>query len=203
MQICFSSTYKPWKASSFLKWFSERCFFVSAKLQKYFSCVNMKEITYWDSQSQKKIHHQVPDQFGKKNSILELTLCHHKYSSEIHTWGKKKTIFKSYGVTGLQYEAYMVRNKILSKLNRKRKVSSETLKWEGEECKTCPIVIMGQDFKACCAWAKHLQQQHCMSGTSKIRYNFHRKIKQQLTLLVQNSNSRCLLMQEICTWWHN
>lgn len=50
----------------------------------------MKEITYWDSQSQKKIHHQVPDQFGKKNSILELTLCHHKYSSEIHTWGKKK-----------------------------------------------------------------------------------------------------------------
>lgn len=64
---------------------------------------------------------------------------------------------------------------------------------------TGPIVIMGQDFKACCAWAEHLHQLHCTSDTSKTRYNFHRKIKQQLTLLRHISSSLCQLMQEIST----
>lgn len=48
----------------------------------------MKEITYWDSQSQKKIHHQVPDQFGKKNSILELFVITNTVLK--YTLGEKK-----------------------------------------------------------------------------------------------------------------
>lgn len=43
----------------------------------------------------------------------------------------------------------------------------------------------------------------CMSHSFKSRYSFSRKIKHQLMLLMQISNSLWLLMQEISTWWHN
>lgn len=104
---------------------------------------------------EKRTYLRIPEWFGKKEkkSILELNSDEALKS----TLKKKKKTYSLLKFMGFEYEACVGRVRYETNQTGKKKVASESLKWEGREWKKCPMVIMQQSFKACCAGAKHLQ----------------------------------------------